>query len=91
MLGATVEELQHRMTSTEFTRWKVFLSENPEIEVRSDFQMGKICATIIGALTGKSVSIESQMLEYRKKKRKSLSELTMLLKSSLRRFVRKGG
>lgn len=50
-LGATVEELQHRMSSREFARWMAFYSINPFGEQRRDWRAGQICsvlATLLG-------------------------------------------
>lgn len=46
-LGATVAELQYRMSSEEFTYWKVFFSMEPFGYDIENFRMGQIASAIV--------------------------------------------
>ncbi len=49
MLGGTVDELQGRMTSAEFTDWLAFYAVEPWGEVRSDLQNATLLALLANA------------------------------------------
>jgi hypothetical protein len=52
-LGATVEELQARMSSSEFSSWLAFYRLEPFGEVRADFRTGLLCATVANLVRDK--------------------------------------
>ena len=55
-LGATVGELQDRMTSSEFSEWRAYYEKDPFGTLRSDYQSGQICSTIANIVSGEAFS-----------------------------------
>ena len=88
MLGYTVEELQEKMGSREFTQWKVFLEENPELEIRADYHAAQICACFADVMTSKRHKIQDFLLRF-KSKQTSVEDLTSKLQGFLSPLIKK--
>jgi len=53
-LGATVGELQQRMSSSEFSEWQVLYQLDPFGNLRGDFQAGQIASTVVNLFRDKT-------------------------------------
>jgi hypothetical protein len=77
----TVAEAQQRVSSQEFTYWRAFHRINPIGSVRSDYHAALIAFTIAKAQGSKKkpLKFDDFILQFRKKRRPSVEELTSKL------------
>ena len=87
-LGGTVEELQARMSSMEFTDWIAYSTKEPFGYHVDNFRMGQVAATVFNVGRGKSVSPISPSTFYPESK--TLKSKRGLSKRQ-QEYVRKSG
>lgn len=69
-MGATLTELNQRMTAREFALWVAFNQIQPRGVVRDDYHISKLCALLanINAPKGKSFTVQDFMFETQENK-----------------------
>lgn len=68
--GATVEELQARMSSPEYARWQAYFKLEPFGMKRTDLN-SSIIATVIAGIFGGDAEVSDFMPDFIKKKKKT--------------------
>jgi hypothetical protein len=75
-LGATVEELQERMSSAEFTQWKAYQNLEPFGYEMENFRMGVVASTMVNVAPRKKGTKPLQPSDFYPAKKKGPIKLS---------------